>query len=44
MDSLYKSEKQFKATKETKMQQLNSLKAKRENFPKNWASAGLSNV
>jgi len=44
LDSLYKNEKQFKATIETKRQQLNSIKAKRENFPKNWESAGLSNV
>ena len=44
LENLYKNEKQFKAQAETKRQQLNSLKAKRENFKTQWSDAGLSNV
>ena len=44
LENMYKNEKQFKAQSETKRQQLNSLKAKRENFQQQWLEAGLSNV
>jgi chromosome segregation ATPase len=44
LEKLYKNEKQFKATAETKRQKLNSLKAKRENFAKKWKSTGVSSV